>query len=334
NPVHRADATLADVFHVRDSLVLLDRAERGEATAEELANADWTLEARLDAALAGMDLDRPLDTRLSSLSGGQRTRAGLAALMFAEPDALLLDEPTNHLDSAGRRCVIDALRAWQGCVIVASHDRALLREMDAIVELTTLGARSYGCNYDNYREMKAAELASAKTELARNPVHRADATLADVFHVRDSLVLLDRAERGEATAEELANADWTLEARLDAALAGMDLDRPLDTRLSSLSGGQRTRAGLAALMFAEPDALLLDEPTNHLDSAGRRCVIDALRAWQGCVIVASHDRALLREMDAIVELTTLGARSYGCNYDNYREMKAAELASAKTELAR
>ncbi|MCR9086386.1 MAG: ATP-binding cassette domain-containing protein [Rhodobacteraceae bacterium] len=170
--------------------------------------------------------------------------------------------------------------------------------------------------------------------LRQNPVHRADATLADVFHVRDSLVLLDRAERGEATAEELADADWTLEARLDAALAGMDLDQPLDTRLSSLSGGQRTRAGLAALMFAEPDALLLDEPTNHLDSAGRRRVIDALQAWQGCVIVASHDRALLREMDAIVELTTLGARGYGCNYDNYREMKAAELASAKTELAR
>ncbi|MEM8958507.1 MAG: ABC-F family ATP-binding cassette domain-containing protein [Pseudomonadota bacterium] len=170
--------------------------------------------------------------------------------------------------------------------------------------------------------------------LHQNPEHQVDATLADLFHAQDNLALLARAERGQATANDLADVDWTLEARLGTALSRMDLDAPLDTRLSSLSGGQRTRASLAALMFAEPDALLLDEPTNHLDSDGRCRVIDALRAWQGCVIVASHDRELLREMDAIVELTTLGARSYGGNFDKYRELKAAELVSAETELAR
>lgn len=170
--------------------------------------------------------------------------------------------------------------------------------------------------------------------LRQNPEHGAGATLADLFHVQDKLALLDRAEKGEATADDLADADWTLEARLEAALASMGLDQPPDTRLSALSGGQRTRAGLAALMFAEPDALLLDEPTNHLDRAGRRRVIDALKAWRGCVIVASHDRALLGEMDAIVELTALGARNYGGNYDDYRKMKAAELASAEDELRR
>ena len=96
-------------------------------------------------ALTNMGLDRlQLDAPLGSLSGGQRTRAGLAALMFAAPDVLLLDEPTNHLDRAGREHVVDALRAWPGWVIVASHDRSLLGAMDAIVELTTLGARSYG----------------------------------------------------------------------------------------------------------------------------------------------------------------------------------------------
>ncbi len=170
--------------------------------------------------------------------------------------------------------------------------------------------------------------------LRQNPEQYPDGTLADLFGVRDQLALLDRAERGEATADDLANTDWTLEARLEAALSDMGLDQPLDLPIRALSGGQRTRAGLAALMFAKPDVLLLDEPTNHLDRTGRRSVIGALRRWNGCVIVASHDRELLGAMDAIVELSSLGARSYGGNYDTYREMRDAELVSAEAELAR
>ncbi|MEM9494471.1 MAG: ABC-F family ATP-binding cassette domain-containing protein [Pseudomonadota bacterium] len=170
--------------------------------------------------------------------------------------------------------------------------------------------------------------------LPQNPEQRPGATLADLFGVKDRLSILARAERGEATAEDLAHADWMLETRLQTALDSVGLSQNLDTPLSSLSGGQRTRAGLAVLMFEEPDALLLDEPTNHLDRAGRCHVIEALRAWPGCVIVASHDRTLLDEMDAIVELTTLGARTYGGNYTTYRAAKDAELASAKQELAR
>ncbi|MCV3273753.1 ABC-F family ATP-binding cassette domain-containing protein [Roseobacter sinensis] len=171
--------------------------------------------------------------------------------------------------------------------------------------------------------------------LRQNPERCPDGTLADLFNVNDQRAILARAEAGVATPLELADADWTLEARLRAALASMGLNGlPLETPLRLLSGGQRTRAGLAALLFKAPDVLLLDEPTNHLDHAGRSQVIDALRAWQGCVIVASHDRALLAEMDAIVELTSLGASTYGGNYDGYREMKRAELALAEGALAR
>lgn len=171
--------------------------------------------------------------------------------------------------------------------------------------------------------------------LRQNPEQNTGDTLADLFGVRDQLGVLARAETGTATMADIEGADWTLEARLDAGLAGLGLaGLPNDTLLTALSGGQRTRAGLAALMFGAPDALLLDEPTNHLDQAGRRQVIDALAAWKGCVIVASHDRALLDTMDAIVELNSLGARTYAGNYDAYRDAKAAELASAEGDLAR
>ncbi|MGR3502170.1 ABC-F family ATP-binding cassette domain-containing protein [Pseudaestuariivita sp.] len=159
--------TLAELFGVSVQLAILRRAERGEATADDLAIADWTLEARLDAALTSLGLTVSPDTSLNALSGGQRTRAALAALLFAKPDVLLLDEPTNHLDRAGRAYVLDVLRAWQGCVIVASHDRILLEEMEAIVELTSLGAKTYGGPYSAYRAAKQAELESAHDALAR-----------------------------------------------------------------------------------------------------------------------------------------------------------------------
>ncbi|MDZ4691927.1 ABC-F family ATP-binding cassette domain-containing protein [Terricaulis sp.] len=160
------DDTIADLFGVRDALRVLERAERGEASPDELAGADWTLGARMDAALARVGLNADAETRLAALSGGQRTRASLAALVFGEPDFLLLDEPTNNLDRDGRDAVIALLAGWRAGAIVVSHDRELLDEMDAIVELTSLGAARYGGNWSAYRERKALELAAARHDLA------------------------------------------------------------------------------------------------------------------------------------------------------------------------
>jgi ATPase subunit of ABC transporter with duplicated ATPase domains len=106
--------TVADLFGIAEALTLLRRADSGEANAEELADADWTLEARLAAALARLGLDVEPETRLATMSGGQSTRARLAALIFAEPDFLLLDEPTNNLDREGRTAVVDLLFNWVG----------------------------------------------------------------------------------------------------------------------------------------------------------------------------------------------------------------------------
>ncbi|GLS21795.1 ATP-binding protein [Labrys miyagiensis] len=159
-------ATVADLFGLTGALALLRRAEAGEADADELATADWTLEARLASALTRAGLDAEGGTLLASLSGGQRTRAGLAALVFSEPDFLILDEPTNNLDREGREAVITLLAGWQAGAVIVSHDRELLETMDAIVELTTLDATRYGGNWSRYRERKALELAAIRHDLA------------------------------------------------------------------------------------------------------------------------------------------------------------------------
>jgi len=165
------EETVASLFGIVDALALLGRAERGEAEAEELAEADWTLETRLAAVLTHVGLEAEAGTPLAALSGGQRTRAALAALVFRAPDFLLLDEPTNNLDREGRRAVIDMLAGWRAGAIVVSHDRELLETMDAIVELTTLGATRYGGNWSAYRERKMLELSAAHRDLADAEKH-------------------------------------------------------------------------------------------------------------------------------------------------------------------
>ena len=185
-----AEETLADLFGVTADLAVLRRAEAGEATAADLAAADWTLEIRMAEALARLGLEAEPQTRLTTLSGGQRTRAGLAALVFAEPDVLILDEPTNNLDAEGRAAVAELLAGWRAGAIVVSHDRDLLETMDAIVELTSLGATRYGGGWSAYRARKALELAAAQGGLAD-----AEKRLADL------------ARTAQATAERKSRKD-------------------------------------------------------------------------------------------------------------------------------
>lgn len=157
-------------------------------------------------------------------------------------------------------------------------------------------------------------------------------TLADLFGVRGTLAVLARAERGDASADELAEIDWGLPARMQAALARLGLDLGPEAALAALSGGQVTRARLAALVFAQPDMLLLDEPTNNLDREGRAAVAAFLAGWRKGAIVVSHDREVLNAMDAIVELTTIGATRHGGSWDEFRERKQAELEAAEQTL--
>ncbi|AHE52026.1 ATP-binding cassette domain-containing protein [Sphingomonas sanxanigenens] len=187
----RPDETVADLFGIADGLALLAAAEAGTASIAALAEADWTLEARLESALARVGLTAHAATPLASLSGGQRTRAALAAALFAEPDFLLLDEPTNNLDAEGRTALHAVLAEWRAGAIIVSHDRALLETMDAIVELTALGATRYGGNFSHYRARKAIELAAADHDVAVADRQRAEVD-------RKAQVARERKQRRDA----------------------------------------------------------------------------------------------------------------------------------------
>lgn len=164
------EAPLAAVLQIEHRLAALARASRGEASAADLGliGDDWDLAERAAEALARQGLGRlSLGRPIGEISGGEATRVALIGLTLGRADALLLDEPTNHLDSASRRAVGEFVESWKGALVCASHDRQLLNRMSRIVELSGTGARTYGGNYDAYREQRAAADAAAQREWER-----------------------------------------------------------------------------------------------------------------------------------------------------------------------
>jgi ATP-binding cassette, subfamily F, member 3 len=167
-----AVAGLSDAEAVLDEIAGHMVTAHGRALEQLMAEYDRALEqferlggyshqARSDAVLDGLALhDLDQDTPVEILSGGQKTRLGLARLLLSHPDVLLLDEPTNHLDIAALAWLEGFLHAFPGAVLIVSHDRALLdRTSTRILEIDPLTRTlaEYAGNYSDYLEVKERE---------------------------------------------------------------------------------------------------------------------------------------------------------------------------------
>ena len=118
----------------------------------------------------GDEVFKPIKT----LSGGEKGRVALTALMLRKDNLLLLDEPTNHLDMDSREVLEDALSDFSGTIITVSHDRYFInRVANRIIEMRPDGVTEYIGNYDDYIERKnrpvpiEAESGKTKTELEK-----------------------------------------------------------------------------------------------------------------------------------------------------------------------
>jgi macrolide transport system ATP-binding/permease protein len=121
----------------------------------------YELDYRLDQVFAGLGIARLERSRpVATLSGGEKSRVGLAALLLQAPDLLLLDEPTNHLDFAALAWLEGYLQSYRGSVLIVSHDRNFLNAtVSTIVEIQEHNreAKVYSGNYDFYAQVKAQE---------------------------------------------------------------------------------------------------------------------------------------------------------------------------------
>ncbi|RVH20304.1 ribosomal protection-like ABC-F family protein [Sinorhizobium meliloti] len=99
-----------------------------------------------------------VEKRCRVLSGGEKARLVMAAMLFDPPNFLVLDEPTNHLDLDTKEMLIKALSAYQGTMLFVSHDRRFLSALsNRVLELTPDGINQYGGGYSEYVERTGQE---------------------------------------------------------------------------------------------------------------------------------------------------------------------------------
>src|SRR5437870_328391 len=121
-----------ETLYSKDHAELTDQDGMRLGELEGIVGDEGGYTAETDAAilLDGLDIPESLHERkMGELQGGQKVRVLLAQALFGNPDVLLLDEPTNNLDLDSVHCLQNHLRAYDGCLIVISHDRHFLNEI-------------------------------------------------------------------------------------------------------------------------------------------------------------------------------------------------------------
>jgi len=402
------------------------------------------VEARMATVLADLALpERLLEVPTAGLSGGQRSRSALAALLLSRFDLLLLDEPTNDLDFDGLERLESFLEQRGGGLVVVSHDRAFLeRIVTTVVEIDEGSHRSaeFGGGWAAYLEaketarrhaleayegyldererLKAREREQRQwavqgvSKEKKNPrdndkaqrdfrINRTQKQASKVRITEKAIERLEVVDRpfepwqlhldlastrrsgdvvGRLTGAVVRRGDWQLgpvdlelawadrlallgpngsgkTTLLSALLGRLPLDAgerwfgpsvvvgelgqerrrfsageatlldaflsavPITTgearsllakfglgaghvlrQAASLSPGERTRAELALLMARGTNCLVLDEPTNHLDLPAIEQLEQALEAWEGTLILVTHDRRLLAQVRLTLRL--------------------------------
>ncbi|WP_297111502.1 energy-dependent translational throttle protein EttA [uncultured Devosia sp.] len=124
---------------------------------------------------------------------------------------------------------------------------------------------------------------------------------------------------------------WDLESQVEVAMEALGCP-PGDADVTKLSGGEKRRVALCALLLSKPDLLLLDEPTNHLDAETTAWLERHLREFEGAVLIITHDRYFLDNVTGwILELDRGRGIPYEGNYSAYLEAKSKRFAQEQRE---
>jgi len=142
--------------------------EQGKVMTEIEAKNAWELDRTVEIAMDALRVP-PGDTKVETLSGGERRRVALCRLLLQHPDLLLLDEPTNHLDAESVAWLERFLKEYPGTVVAVTHDRYFLDNVAGwILELDRGAGIPWEGNYSSWLEQKQGRLAlEEKTESAR-----------------------------------------------------------------------------------------------------------------------------------------------------------------------
>jgi ATP-binding cassette subfamily F protein 3 len=412
----------------------------------------YDIETRVKVALGGLGFTvEEFSKPFKSFSGGWRMRAELSRVLASKPDLLLLDEPSNYLDLPAVEWLQKFLKAYDGTLMLISHDRYLLKSLtDITVEVDAGTAVRYEGDLDwylNEREVRFEHLRAAKENQDRHREQlqrfvdrfRAQSTKASQAQSKQKLIdkldeqkiilpkryttsgrlrlaepppsgvemfrcenmafsydgkrkIFDNLEfnviRGEKVAiigynglgkttlmriisgrsmptegkailghnvmpgylsqefAETISPDMSVyrvaKNAWDASGGGQEKifrnqlgafgfdENDIEKPSGVLSGGEKIRLAFLKLFLTKPNFLLLDEPTTHLDLDGRKLLQDALKKYQGTILVVSHDIEFVREVaTSVLEITRDGLRKYPGGYDYYCQKRDEFLSKEK-----
>ena len=129
---------------------LLDKYDRLQN--QVLTHKDYHYKSKIESVLYGLDFDKEVfDKKISTFSGGEKTRLSMAKLLLSEPDLLILDEPTNHLDMENVAWLENYLSSYNGAIVIVSHDRYFIDKVVNVVYNLEFGKlKKYVGNYSNF----------------------------------------------------------------------------------------------------------------------------------------------------------------------------------------
>jgi ATPase subunit of ABC transporter with duplicated ATPase domains len=212
-PVSEVSAELAELEKAMGDP---DRADEMEALIERYGEAQarfeqlggYALEARAREVLAGLSFSQEMmDGDVGNLSGGWKMRVALARILLLRPDAMLLDEPSNHLDIESLIWLEQLLKAYDGALMMTSHDRAFMdRVVTKIVEIDGGELTTYAGDYEFYvgqralaEQQQQAQFERQQAMLAKEQkfIERFKARASHAAQVQSRVKTLEKIERIE-----------------------------------------------------------------------------------------------------------------------------------------
>ena len=204
--LHGLEHALADPDRSDEMEALVERFGHVQGRFEELGG--YALEARAREILAGLGFTPSMEEGdVGTLSGGWKTRVALARILLLHPDAMLLDEPSNHLDLESIIWLEEFLQAYDGALLMTSHDREFMnRVVGKIVEIDGGELTTYSGDYDLYDRERAVadqhqqaafdrQQAMLKKELAF--IERFKARASHAAQVQSRVKKLDKIDKVE-----------------------------------------------------------------------------------------------------------------------------------------
>ncbi len=201
------EAAMVDPDRLDEMDAILARYGEVQARYEELDG--YALDGRAREVLAGLSFTpEMMDGDVGNLSGGWKMRVALARILLMRPDAMLLDEPSNHLDLESLIWLENFLKAYDGALLMTSHDREFMnRIVNKIVEIDGGSLTSYSGDYDFYDRQRALAEKQQQAQFERQQamlakeikfIERFKARASHAAQVQSRVKKLDKIERVEA----------------------------------------------------------------------------------------------------------------------------------------